>query len=320
MYQTNWRRPALLLLVTSFIISGCIQLPLVPASTTDELSMVLSDVVFDPNVTCDELRRAFDVEYLPDVSTPDEVGVDYEEHWLPTDDGKSLRVWYLRTSLNRGLVVLSAGAYGEMACYLFHAQLLVDRGWEVVMYEYRGIGGSDGDPDISRLEGDLAMVVNWTRDYTAHDQVTLMGISLGTIPSVAVAVAQPEEINGVILDSPVAMGAMFERLQFALRSQTQTLIDLLAPDLVSEDLVERLYQPLLIFVGEKDRLTPLPMAELLYDRAAGPKEIVRFPGVGHAREPFRDTGAYIYYLETFLSSVWSQYVPLEVDAVNAEGG
>jgi pimeloyl-ACP methyl ester carboxylesterase len=306
-------------LLTTLLASSCAPPPPeIPTPTTEELALVLSEVVFYPEVTCEELREAFDVEYLPLVETPDGIGLAYEEHWLPTAGEGSLRLWYLPTALDRGVVVLSQGSLGAMPCYLFHARMLAHNGWAVVMYEYRGFGGSDGEPDISALKGDLSAVVDWARAYTGREQVTLMGISLGAIPSVAVAVEHPEGVNGVVLDSPVAMGEMIQRMEFALRSQTQEFIDRLAPDLVPEDLVQRMHQPLLIFAGEEDQLTPPPTIQLIYDRAAGPKQIVRFPGVGHAREPFSDTGTYTYHLEAFLSSLWLQHVPLNLQTAVSE--
>ena len=305
-------------LVTLLVTNSCVPAPEIPAVTRDELSLVLSEVVFDPEMTCAELREAFNVEHLPLVDTPDEVGLAYEEHWLPTAGDGLLRVWYLPTALDRGVVALSQGSFGAMPCYLFHARMLAHNGWAVVMYEYRGFGGSDGEPDVNMLKGDLAAVVDWACGYTGREQITLMGISLGAIPSVAVAVEYPEAVNAVVLDSPVAMGEMIERLEFALRNQTQLFIDRLAPDLVSEDLIERMQQPLLVFVGDEDKLTTPASIQLIYDRAAGPKQIVYFPGVGHAREPFRDTGTYTYHLETFLSTVWRQHVPLGLSSSVSE--
>lgn len=307
------------ILATLLLPNSCAPPAEIPTLTIDQLSLVLSELIFYPEVTCEELRRAFDVEYLPLVDTPDQIGLTYEEHWLPTEGNNRLRVWYLPTNLDRGTVVLSQGALGAMPCYLFHTRMLAHNGWSVVMYEYRGFGGSEGRPDIGAMQADLEAVLDWARAYTGRERVTLMGVSLGAIPSVAVAVNRPEAVNGVVLDSPVVMSAMIRRLEFALRSQTQEFIDRLAPELLTEDLVEYLHQPLLILLGERDRVTTPASVQLIYDRAAGPKQIVRFPGVTHASEPFRDTGTYTYHLEAFLSALWSQLAPLEVEIRAPQG-
>ena len=175
------RQFRLVLLLTFVLASSCVPPAEIPALTTEELNLVISGLIFDPEVTCEDLRRAFNVEYLPIVDTPDELGVAYEEHWLPIDDD-FLRVWYLPTALDRGTVVLSQGSFGTLPCYLFHARMLAHNGWSVVMYEYRGIGESGGERSVGGLEEDLTTVVDWARAYVEREQVTLFGLSLGAIP------------------------------------------------------------------------------------------------------------------------------------------
>ena len=304
-----WQRRAanVCLVCLTFLFScGCISSPDPPSLTTDQLTLVLSELLVYPDVTCEALRDAFDVEYLPLAETPDEAGLPYEEHRLPTADGQHLRVWYLPTRLDRGTVILSQGAMGTMPCYLFHARLLVRNGWSVVMYDFRGVGGSGGRVDLGSMPDDLNAVLDWTLRQTGREAVTLMGISLGTIPSVAVAAQRPQAVNGVVLDSPVALGAEIQRLAFALRGRAEEYVNSLAPNLRVEELVRNVRQPLLIFAAERDVITPPATIRLIYDRAAGPKRLVAFPGLAHAREPFGDTGTYTYELETFLSSIWSQ--------------
>jgi len=299
------------------LTAGCAPLAEIPLPTGDQLAQLVSDVAFRRQYTCEELAHLYGVAYLPVVETPDELGLDYEEHWLPTAGGDVLRLWYLPTSLDRGTVVLSQGSVGVLPCYLFHARMLADNGWSVVMYEYRGFGLSTGQADVSTLSGDLSTVLDWTLARTGREHVTLMGISIGTIPSMAVAVERPGQVNGLVLDSPVALGAMIEPLEPILGDMTRELIDRLAPELVLETLVPQLGQPLLILVGGDDTLTTPAAAQRLYDLAPGQRRLVVFPGADHVREAFRDTGAYTYNVERFLSSVWSQYVPFELQTGSA---
>ena len=301
------------LFATVVITNGCALEAIVPPPSTDDLSVFLSDLLLHPRQSCESLRKIFDVEYLPLVDTPDQAGFNYEEHWVSASDGTQLCVWYLPGDLDRGAVLVSLGAAGCMPCYLFHAQLLTHDGWSVVLYDYRGYGGSGGQPDIAALPDDLEAVLDWTRDYTQRKRVTLMGVSLGTMPSVAVAARRPDAVNGVVLDSPLALGVLVGRYGSVLGGLAPELVEQLAPQTVSEDLVSAVRQPLLIFEGEKDRVTPPSSVQIIYERAAGPKQLVSFPGLGHARAPFRDTGTYLYYLESFLSTIWGQDVELAVE-------
>ena len=302
--------------ITGLLTTSCGVSPVPIPADTDQMSLVLSRLILYPQINCEELRRTFGVGYLTPVESPAELGLDFEQHWAWTDNGQVVRIWYLPSKLERGSVLLSLGAAGSMPCFLFHARMLVNNGWSVVMYEYEGFGYSDGEASVDTLVADARIVLDWMQEYTQADQITVMGISLGTIPSIALAVEQPELINGLILDSPVALGALIRQFEFALLDRTQAFIDRLLPEIVSEELADDIEQPLLVLQGTHDALTSPDSAFLIYERAAGPKTYVPFPGVGHARAPFRDFETYAYYVESFLAEVWSQHVPLIVEIRN----
>lgn len=290
---------------------GCVPPPppIPPPANSKALDAVLTTLLLDPNVTCEELRAAFQLEHLPLVDHPGQIGLDYNEIFVMADQQFALRVWDIRTRLNRGTVIYSIGAVGELPCYLFLASLLADNGWSVVMYEYRGFGRSTGEPDLEALDDDLSAVVDYVLATRPLERVTLLGVSIGTIPTIAVAVQRPQDVNAVILDSPVALGELLRGFEWVLRDQTQTFIDLAPPELLSEELIGELPGPLLMFAGTSDKLTRFDVMSDLFDRAPEPKVLAAFPGVGHARARFDDTGRYVAELERFLSDVWAQRVP-----------
>lgn len=297
-------------LVGLAVLSGCVPSPPpIPAPANSKaVDKVLSTLLLDPNVTCEELRRSFRLEYLPIVDDPGQIGLDFDERFITVNPTVNLRVWDIHAGLDRGTVIFSMGAVGTLPCYLFTAKLLADNGWSVVMYEYRGFGLSSGEPDLSTMEDDLNAVLDWTLATHRRARVTLMGLSIGTVPTVAVAVRRPQQINGVILDSPVALGELLRRYAFILRDQTDTFINLAATDLLSERIIDELQAPLLVLAGQRDGLTTFDTIQRLFDRADEPKTLVAFPGVGHARARFDDTGRFTSEVEKFLSGVWDQRV------------
>jgi pimeloyl-ACP methyl ester carboxylesterase len=291
--------------LTAIATSLCATIGCVPIAAMDPPQVVarLSNLILEPDASCAELRDRFQVD-LPVVDNPAEAGLEYQEFRVPLDDSKGLRVWYLPAESDRGTVIYSMGDAGNMACYLFSADLLTRIGWSVVMYDYEGFGGSDGKASLYALSRDLRAVIDWTRNHTGRDQVTLMGMSLGSIPSIALAVEYPEAVNGVILDSPIGLRSQIFRFGFLVAGQSGPLIDRLSPDMVSEDIISGLKQPLLIFAHGRDFISTLSSVQTLFDRAAGPKELVTYPDLGHAGAQFLATDSYLYYLEDFLTRVW----------------
>ncbi len=289
------------LCATLFLKTGCID---PAAAPPDDVVKGLSALVLDPAIDCSTLRRAFGLDYLPLADVPSDAGMEFEQHFIPTPDDNVLHVWYLPTKLDRGTVVLSIGSSSGMNCYLYVARLLVRNGWAVVMYEYQGFGLSTGRPSLNTITPDLEAVLDWSLHYLRRDSVSLLGISLGAIPSVAVAARRPEVVNALILDSPVALGEEIARFDALLGGEAAALVNRLSPELVSEERIREVTQPLLIFLHELDDLTTPQQTELLYSRAPGTKKLVRFPNLDHAEGPYYSTDVYTYNLDTFLTAVW----------------
>lgn len=291
------------------LTAGCIQSPFDPPMDSDGMYNLLNKVVLEPGVDCATLQKKFGAEDLPLVDNPTGLQMPYLETYVRTLDGNGLRTWYLPAVYDRGVVLLSYGAVGSMPCYLYTARILVANGWSVVLYDYRGFGGSTGAADLSTIAADLDAMLDWTLENSGHEKVTLMGISLGTIPSIPTAARRSDVVNGVILDSPVVLSWEVSRFASILGRVVHEVVALLPFDLLSEDAIEDMSPPALFFSSGRDLLTPPNMVKLLFDRAPGPKYLVKFDGIGHARGVFKDTEEYAVQLESFLVRVWEGREP-----------
>ena len=304
MSGTAWQRLlAVPLLTLPLPMLGCVQ-PAPPLPSADEIRQAVSYAVLQPETTCAELRADFEVETLPLVDTPDQIGIAYHEYQIPAPDGESLRVWHMPIEHAPGTVIVSPGNSGSMACYLLTAQLLTEDGWSVVLYDYEGFGGSSGQADLATLKPDLETVLDWTLAQPGVAQVTLFGMSLGSIPTVAVAINRADVVNAVILDSPVALGLEIERFDFLVRGRSAEVIAVLETWLLTEEIIAQLYEPLLIYMDGKDPVTPPAQVAVLLERAPGPIDLVFFDGLGHAAGQFERTDEYNAHLADFLAGVW----------------
>lgn len=280
-------------------LMGCVQ------PSPEDIIKGASGLLLMPEESCAQLRVDFNLLFLPVVTTPAEVNLKYEEHWVDTPDGQLLRVWYFPGKGDQGVIILSNGLVGEIACYLFLTMLLEHNGWSVVMYDYRGFGGSTGDASLLALIPDLSTIVDWTLQYTGQPQVTLFGQSLGSIPSVAMAVERPDVVNAVVLDSPAAPRGMLDAVDTGHIGVADYFAALVPPDFMSDDVIAQMKQPVLFYLDEADTLTPPATIRELYNRAGGPKTLVRFGGLDHYRGIFYQTDAYAYAFQSFLLKVWT---------------
>jgi pimeloyl-ACP methyl ester carboxylesterase len=282
--------------------AGCLS-PGLPDA--DDILDFIAFAVLVPDRTCAELRYAFGVDHLPLAETPEGIGLPYQEDYVFNDKGCVLRLWYMPAAESRGVVVVSTGSAGPMPCHMYLALLLYGNNWSVVMYDYQGFGGSEGEAELNSLPGDLDAALDWALANTGVEQVTLFGISLGSAPSVSAAVARPDEVNAVILDSPTAIGEELMRFNPLLRGQAAWVEGLLDPRLLAEDVIDQMTQPLLVFLHEEDAVTRPEIVSLIYDRAGGPKQMVRFPLLDHVQGMYHATEVYMGYVEPFLADAWA---------------
>ena len=145
--------------------------------------------------------------YFPDRSTPPpaaEVLPGARDVTLHTEDGLELTAWLVPAAEERdtGLAVMYLpGNGGNRSGRAPTADLLAERGFTVLLVDYRGYGGNPGRPSETGLAADGLAAHDWLVDegYPSHRQI-YVGESLGT--GVAAALATQRPPAGLLLRSP----------------------------------------------------------------------------------------------------------------------
>jgi uncharacterized protein len=274
-----------------------------PVIPKDEFTSVAADVALAPQLTCDELKVVFGVPELTTVADPSELGLEYEEVRLTTWDNVQLRVWYIPAANERGVLLLANGAVGELPCYLMFARELVPLGWTIVMYDYRGFGASTGSPSLLSLYTDNDLVLDWTLERSGRDTLTVMGVSLGTLPSIAEAVFRPSDVNAVVVDGIVSLRQQVERFWYLVGGLIDEYVALFGDALQIESLLPFVDQPVLGCIYGLDEWTPPAEARSLFAPARD-VEILEYPTLLHARGPYLATESYFERLNAFLTRIW----------------
>lgn len=178
------------------------------------------------------------------------------------------------------------------------AHVLRNRGWNSLIFHYRGCWGSQGDYTFATIPDDVRAALDYLTNGTHSEvdpaQIVLIGHSLGGWAAVLAAardprvraaavygaVASPRRFQFTVAEAdaeftPWLQGVTSEELV----AQWEALSDAHDPLEQVADVVPR---PLLILHGEEDTVVPVSHAEALYKRAHEPKELVREPHAGHA--------------------------------------
>lgn len=239
--------------------------------------------------------------------TPWEFQADYEEVDLVSADGVAFGAWFFRQVGSPQVVVVSPGHKGRRQDLLGIATALWRKGFNVLVYSYRGMPGSDRVPITmgAREVQELAAAIAFVRRRVRGARIGLLGYSMGASLSLLGAAGDPG-VEALVLDSPfcdlrlllaesirrrlllpgwpfVAGLSLWVRLRHGVR-----LADV-SPAAVLSGLEPR---PLFFIHGAADEVTPVQHSRRLYDAYRGPREIWVVQGAPHTGAYFADRQLY----------------------------
>ena len=249
-------------------------------------------------------RRAFvppKPAWLDDFTfTPFEFQADYEEVELVTADGVNFGAWHFRQPGSPQTVIISGGHKGQRQGALGIAVALWRKGFNVVLYSYRGMPGSDRAPVTFGIKEvlELQAAIAFARKRIANARIGLLGYSMGAVVSLLGAAGEPG-VQALVLDSPFSdlRRLLVENVRSAsklpgtpfvwlaglmLWLRTRCTLSSCRPIDVLSSLEPR---PLFFIHGGADDIVSVNHGRRLYDTYRGPREIWIVQGAPH-------TGAY----------------------------
>jgi fermentation-respiration switch protein FrsA (DUF1100 family) len=270
---------------------------------------------------CAELYRRLFIparpSFLDDFGfTPWEFQVNYEDVDLVTADGVSFGAWFFRQSGSPQVIVISPGHKGRRESLLGIAVALWRKGFNVLVYSYRGMPGSDrtvvtmGVREVQELESAIA----FARRRVRGARIGLLGYSMGAVVSLLGAAGDPS-VEALVLDSPFSdlrrvvrenirrytllPGAPFVMaVGLWLRLRHGVRISESSPIAVLSGLESR---PVFFIHGGADGITSVQHSRLLHDAYKGPREIWVVQGAPHTGAYFADRQLYLERVAGFFA-------------------
>jgi pimeloyl-ACP methyl ester carboxylesterase len=166
-------------------------------------------------------------------------------------------------------------------------------GCNVFSYDYSGYGQSSGKPSEKNLYADIAAALQIlkTKYQIPEEEIILYGQSIGTVPSVDVAIHNPN-IAGLILHSPLMSG-----MRVAFPGTTRTYCWDAFPSI---DKIPKVQCPTLIIHGTDDDVIDFSHGMSLYQQCRTSVDPLWVNGAGHNDVELH--AAYLNRLKTFIET------------------
>jgi pimeloyl-ACP methyl ester carboxylesterase len=177
------------------------------------------------------------------------------------------------------------------------AEALANDGYDVITYDARGHGTSEGESTLGDYEQhDVAAAVSLARERTRD--VVLVGASMGAIATLRYAATDPDLAGVVTVSCPSQWRLPRNALGVLTAAMTRTGLGrrltarLVGVRVASRwtnpvpplDLVPKVRVPFAIVHGTDDKFIPLRDAIELHDATKGPARLDIVAGLGHAFE------------------------------------
>jgi len=211
-----------------------------------------------------------------------------EDAAIKTSDGVNLHGWFIKAEKEIGTLLFFHGNAGNISGRLFKIKGWVDRGFSVLLFDYRSYGLSEGtithgEDIITDAEAALA----WLREkkQSKLDHIVLYGESLGTYPAVRLAVKY--RAAALILE------AGFTSFKDLTVKHYAMIPGMLAESLIADfkfpniEYIVDVQSPVFIIHGNRDEICPYEMSEKIFELAPEPKGFLSVPDGMHNDLPIK---------------------------------
>lgn len=238
-------------------------------------------------------NRYFYFPTFDEPSTPAMWGFRFEDVKFKSTDGTNLHGWFMpsREKQPKGTIIFSHGNAGSLGHHIGFVMWLVEAGYQVFMYDYRGFGKSGGELDrhgmIEDVKGAFAYV-SARKDVDAGRLVSY-GHSLGGAKSVtALSGNQVAGLRAVVIDGAFASYRAMARVVGG-----ELGANLITDEFSPKDFIGKISgTPLLVVHGDSDQVVPLSQGKELFNLANEPKTLFEVKDGRHGDALARENGAY----------------------------
>ena len=251
---------------------------------------------------------SFNGVFFPvDERADDVVERDIEQVELVSNDGKKIQHYLFKPDHPaKATIFIFQGSASKVINWFSLVKPLVDDGYQVFMMEYRGFGASEGEAEHDLVANDANIALNYLvgRASVKDKPLLVLGQSYGGQLAIYVTHKNQNIVDGLITEGTFT--SFSEEAAFSSPWLVSPLVKLIVSnDYESEQLIRDIHTNTLIIHSKEDKVVPFNMAQVLFNKASGNKELWVIQGkhiAGLKEEP----KAYVSKVNEFLYNILSK--------------
>jgi len=209
-------------------------------------------------------------------ATPADIGIPFKDVRITVEHGQAIHAWFVIADAGRPTVLFCHGNAGNISHRLETVGLFRDLRVNVLMFDYRGYGLSDGSPSEENMYADARAAYAWLvrEQGVLPERLFVFGRSLGA--AVAIELATEIPCAGLIIESSftsiVDMGKRlypFMPVNWLVRYRFDSL-----------ERIREITTPILVIHSPDDDLIRYEMGRQLFAAAGSGRSFLEISG-GH---------------------------------------
>lgn len=229
------------------------------------------------------------------ICTPTDIRLKYEDLTIETSDGLKLNAWFIPAESATGTALFCHGNGGNICYSLDVVETLNKLKLNVLLFDYRGYGKSEGSPTETGtyIDAETAYQYLLKDKNVPEKEIIVIGRSLGA--AIAANLAKNHKPRLLVLESGFSSTADVAAKQYPIFP-----VRLLCRyKYKTADYVKDLKCPLLVIHSPEDEIIPYSNGKKIFNSAKAPKEFLEIRGSHN--EGFTDSGdLYVNGLRNFI--------------------
>lgn len=201
---------------------------------------------------------------------------EFQEIDFPIEDGIVNAIHAFTADINKkGAILYFHGNADNLDRWGKVSKDFTDRGYDVLMMDYRGFGKSDGKATEENMYEDAEMLFDFLSSKYNSKDIIIYGRSIGS--GVATKLASTHKVKALFLETP------FHSIEDVVKQKYPFILLLfkLQFDFPNYSNIDALETPIHIFHGTNDKVVPYKSAEKLKSFLKDSDTFLTIEGAGH---------------------------------------